>query len=65
MPSKPQLPASDNEVARRQTLRPPKPGSPSPRSFASSLASRSSVCSCSTYAVRLGRESAKAVLPRG
>eukprot|EP00965_Chrysotila_dentata_P036149 1203499-Pleurochrysis_carterae.AAC.1 len=29
------------------------------RSFASSLASRSSVCSCSTYAVRFGRESGK------
>eukprot|EP00965_Chrysotila_dentata_P089303 2948825-Pleurochrysis_carterae.AAC.1 len=40
------------------------PESPSSRSFASSLASRSSVWSCSTYAVWFGRESAKPVLPR-
>eukprot|EP00965_Chrysotila_dentata_P081984 2705596-Pleurochrysis_carterae.AAC.1 len=40
------------------------PEAPSSRSFASSLASRSNVCSCSTYAVRLGKETAKPVLPR-
>eukprot|EP00965_Chrysotila_dentata_P153480 5072823-Pleurochrysis_carterae.AAC.1 len=40
------------------------PESPFSRSFASSFASRSSVCSCSAYAVWFGRESANPVLPR-
>eukprot|EP00965_Chrysotila_dentata_P162765 5375149-Pleurochrysis_carterae.AAC.1 len=51
-------------VARCRTLRPSMPESPSSRSFASSLASRSYVCSCSRYAMRLSRENAKPVLSR-
>eukprot|EP00965_Chrysotila_dentata_P235013 6200502-Pleurochrysis_carterae.AAC.2 len=42
------------------------PESPCSRSFAPLLASRSNVCSCSTYAVRMGRETErKPVLSSG